>query len=118
MKRCRGSMRADKRLSSSSQISLMKVESLNQLNHFEQLKRIEILEKEVKNLANHMANHLASTPIMLVGWAEISAYCRKKPRTLSRYAKGLAFPAYRLGRHVVGHPYMITIGCVRSQPPR
>jgi hypothetical protein len=71
------------------------------------LERVETLEKRVNELASLTANHVASMPIMLVGWAEISAYCRKRPRTLSRYAKGLAFPAYRLGRHVVSHPYMI-----------
>ena len=69
--------------------------------------RVETLEGQVSRLAGLMANHVASLPVLLVGWAEIAAYCRKKPRTLSRYTKGLAFPAYRLGRHVVSHPYMI-----------
>jgi hypothetical protein len=85
----------------------MKIESLNHRNQFELSKRIEILEKQVSELANLTANQVANMPILLVGWAEISAYCRKKPRTLSRYAKNMAFPAYRWGRHVVSSPYTI-----------
>ena len=85
----------------------MKVQSINQRNQSELLKRIEILEKEVRDLANLRANHVARVPTLLIGWSEISAYCRKKPRTLSRYAKNMAFPAYRWGRHVVSSPYTI-----------
>ena len=66
--------------------------------------RIAVLEKQVANL---MANHRASPVTLLVGWFEISRYCRKRPRTLSRYAKGLAFPAYRWGRYVVSSPFAI-----------
>jgi len=71
------------------------------------LKRVATLEKQVSELASLTANHVAGTPLLLVGWAEISAYCRKKPRTLSRYAKNMAFPAYRWGRHVVSSPHAI-----------
>ena len=71
------------------------------------LKRVEALEEQVNELAQLTANHVARMPTLLVGWAEISAYCRKRPRTLSRYAKGLAFPAFRFGRHVVSSPFAI-----------
>jgi hypothetical protein len=54
------------------------------------------LEKQVRQMADLLADHMASLrPFLLVGWIEISTYCRKKPQTLSRYAKGLAFPAFR-----------------------
>jgi hypothetical protein len=68
------------------------------------LERVATLEKQVNELANLTAYHVARVLPLLVGWAEISAYCRKKPRTLSRYAKDKAFPAYRWGRHVVSSP--------------
>src|SRR5215470_5496762 len=35
---------------------------------------------------------------LLVGWAEISRYCRKATRTLRRYRELEAFPAFRWGR--------------------
>jgi hypothetical protein len=79
----------------------------NQTPNSELSARVEILEKRVNELASLSANQVAGVLPLLVGWAEISAYCREKPRTLSRYTKGLAFRAYRLGRHVVSHPYMI-----------
>jgi len=41
---------------------------------------------------------------LLVGWGEISRYCRKGPRTLRRYRGREAFPAWRWGRHVVAAP--------------
>ena len=41
---------------------------------------------------------------LLVGWGEISRYCRKGPRTLRRYRGREAFPAFRWGRHVVAAP--------------
>ena len=46
---------------------------------------------------------LATLPpgALLVGWAEISRYCRKAPRTLKRYRDLEGFPAWRWGRHVV-----------------
>jgi hypothetical protein len=71
------------------------------------LTRVETLEKQVSELASLTANHVARVPTLLIGWSEISAYCRKKPRTLSRYAKDKAFPAYRWGRHVVSAPHSI-----------
>jgi hypothetical protein len=69
--------------------------------------RVEILEKRVNELASLSANQVARILPLLIGWSEISTYCRKKPRTLSRYAKDKAFPAYRWGRHVVSSPHSI-----------
>jgi hypothetical protein len=71
------------------------------------LERVETLEKKVDNLANHVANHVASPATLLVGWAEISRYCRKSARSLSRYSRNYAFPAVRLGAHVVSSPAFI-----------
>jgi hypothetical protein len=76
---------------------------------FELIKRVSVLENRVNELAPLTAYHVADLPRFLVGWAEISAYCRKKPRTLSRYAKNMEFPAYRWGRHVVSSPPAIDI---------
>jgi hypothetical protein len=83
----------------------MNVESVKRQN--ELLSRVAVLEKQITELANLTANHVARMPTLLVGWSEISAYCRKKPRTLSRYTKDKAFPAYRWGRHVVSSPHSI-----------
>ena len=71
------------------------------------LKRVENLERQVSELADLTANHTANVATLLVGWAEISHHCRKKPRTLSRYAKNMAFPAYRWGRHIVSSASLI-----------
>ena len=73
------------------------------------LERVANLEKQVNELASLSANQVARVPTLLIGWAEISAYCRKKPRTISRYAKEKAFPAYRWGRHTVSSPHSIDI---------
>ena len=70
--------------------------------------RVAALEKQVEALARLTANHVANPPTLLVGWSEISRYCRKRPRTLSRYAKDLGFPAFRFGRHVVASPHTIS----------
>ena len=60
-------------------------------------------------MANQLADHTASLPppFLLVGWVQISAYCQRSPRTISRYAKGLGFPVIRWGRHVACSPYAI-----------
>ena len=69
---------------------------------------MENLETQVKNLAELVALPMAHRPASwLIGWIEICAFCRRPKRTLSRYQKGLAFPAYRLGGHVVSHPYLL-----------
>jgi DNA-binding MurR/RpiR family transcriptional regulator len=71
-------------------------------------KRVAAIEKQLSELANQLADHTASLPpFLLVGWNEISAYCQRSPRTISRYAKNLGFPAYRCGRHVCTSPYAI-----------
>src|SRR5690242_16310183 len=72
-------------------------------------KRIAALERqlgELAEMATLVATHRAAM-LMLVGWSEIERYCRKKRRTLSRYTKELAFPAYRFGRHTVSSPLAI-----------
>jgi hypothetical protein len=79
----------------------------NQMRNSELSARIEALEGQVNELASLTANHVARVLPLLIGWSEISAYCRKKPRTLSRYAKDKAFPAYRWGRHIVSSPHSI-----------
>jgi hypothetical protein len=82
---------------------------LAQKTHYSELSaRVEALEKQVSELASLTAHPMVARVLpLLVGWAEISAYWRKKPRTLSRYAKDKAFPAYRWGRHVVSTPHSI-----------
>jgi hypothetical protein len=78
--------------------------------------RLAALEKQVGDLANQLADHTASLPpFLLVGWIQISAYCQRSPRTISRYAKNLAFPVYRWGRHVACSPYAIDDWLCRFQ---
>jgi hypothetical protein len=55
---------------------------------------------------------------LLVGWAEISRYCRKAPDTLKRYARREGFPAYRWGRHVYSAPEAITCWLYAREPFR
>ena len=70
--------------------------------------RVATLEKRVSELANQLADHTASLPpFLLVGWVQISTYCQRSPRTISRYANGLGFPVIRWGRHVACSPYAI-----------
>jgi hypothetical protein len=69
----------------------------NQTQNSELSARVEAREKQVNELATLTAIHVARVPTLLIGWAEISAYCRKKPRTLSRYAKDKVISAYRWG---------------------
>jgi hypothetical protein len=85
----------------------MKRQTDTQPKESELLRRLESLEIEVKHLASLRTDHVARVLPLLIGWGEISAYCRKKPRTLSRYAKDKAFPAYRWGRHVVSSPHSV-----------
>lgn len=44
---------------------------------------------------------------LLVGWAEIATYARKRPETLRNYRLKMAFPVVRWGRHVVSSPTLI-----------
>ena len=86
----------------------MKHQNDNQPKESELLNRIDSLEKRVTELSDLLADHMASLPpFLLVGWIQIGAYCQRSPRTISRYAKNLAFPAYRWGRHVCTSPYAI-----------
>lgn len=85
----------------------MKGQSADERRQRALAKRLELVERGLENLAKLVANHVADPPTLLVGWNEISAYCRKRPRTLSRYAKGLAFPAFRWAGHVVSSPHII-----------
>jgi len=67
------------------------------------LARIELklggLEAKLNALATRLT-HL-HTPTLLVGHAEITRYCRKRPATIQRYVRTMGFPAYRWGRHTV-----------------
>ena len=85
---------------------------------------LEILEKRVAAIEKTLADFTARTtkhttihtgtpgflsglPGLLVGHAEIARFIRKSPATVRRYARRMAFPAMRFGRHVVSHPQMI-----------
>jgi hypothetical protein len=46
-------------------------------------------------------------PRLLLGWAEIARYARKRPNTLKGYRLSMAFPVIRWGRHVVSSPTLI-----------
>jgi hypothetical protein len=73
-------------------------------------KRVAALEKrlsELGEMAALLAAHRAHVGTLLVGWSEIEQYTRKKRRTLSRYVRGMAFPAHRWARHVVSSPLAI-----------
>jgi len=63
------------------------------------------LEAKVDALSTRLT-HL-HTPTLLVGHAEITRYCRKRPSTIQRYVRFMGFPALRWGRHVVSSPAMI-----------
>jgi hypothetical protein len=51
--------------------------------------------------------HTAPAPRLLLGWAEIARYARKRPNTLQGYRTTMAFPVIRWGRHVVSSPTLI-----------
>lgn len=51
--------------------------------------------------------HTGRPPRLLVGWAEIATYVRKRPHTLQNYRLTMAFPVVRWGRHVVSSPTLI-----------
>jgi hypothetical protein len=51
--------------------------------------------------------HTGRPHCLLVGWAEIAAYVRKRPHTLQNYRLKMAFPVMRWGRHVVSSPTLI-----------
>jgi hypothetical protein len=51
--------------------------------------------------------HTGRPHCLLVGWAEIAAYVRKRPHTLQNYRLKMAFPVMRWGRHVVSYPTLI-----------
>lgn len=61
------------------------------------------------NMQRHMGSlsMLSGLPGLLVGHAEIARFIRKSPSAVRRYARHMAFPAMRFGRHVVSHPKMI-----------
>ncbi len=75
------------------------------------LDRLVRIESKVDRLAGLMRqcrpSHTARMPTLLTGWNQISAYVKKGPRTLRRYAKNMLFPGIRFGRHVVSSPYLI-----------
>ncbi len=51
--------------------------------------------------------HTGRAPRLLLGWAEIARYARKRPNTLQGYRLTMAFPVIRWGRHVVSSPTLI-----------
>lgn len=55
--------------------------------------------------ASHHTHRL--TPTWLVGLAEIAAYIRRSPASVTRYRRSMGFPAYRMGRHTVSSPSLI-----------
>jgi hypothetical protein len=88
-------------------------------------KRLAVIEGKLNELAallttnpdghtvTHTGRYTASLSILsgllglLVGHAEIARFVRKSPSAVRRYARHMAFPAMRFGRHVVSHPKMI-----------
>jgi len=74
------------------------------------LERVAALEARLDDLANHtssLTSNIGASDRLLVSWNEISRYCRKGQRSLARYTKTMAFPAFRSGRHTVSSPCLI-----------
>ncbi len=78
--------------------------------------RLKVIEGKLENLITLTAlltekhtTTMAPTPYppLLVGHAEIARFIRKSPSAVRRYARNMAFPAMRFGRHVVSHPDMV-----------